>query len=199
MGSKAASDFANPGNKVISPSSLAHVVLRTSNFQPMVDFYTTFLGGHVTYGNAFISFITYDEEHHRIAIIGVPGTGAKNPKTCGLEHISFAFPTLHDLLLAYRQRKARGITPVWAVNHGPTCSVYYKDPDGNMLETQVDNFDTVEDANAFMSGPAFAENPIGTDIDVEDMIQKLEAGEDEAVLKKRVEIGPRAVPDMDAM
>jgi catechol-2,3-dioxygenase len=175
------------------------VVLRTGNYQPMVDFYTTFLGGHVTHGNPVITFITYDEEHHRIAIISVPGTGPKQMKSSGLEHIAFTFPTLRDLLIAYRQRKQRGINPVWAVNHGPTTSLYYRDPDGNMLETQVDNFDTVEDTNAFMSGPEFAQNPIGTDVDVEDMIRRLQNGEDEASMKKRVEIGPREVPDLDAM
>lgn len=33
---------------------------------------------------------------------------------------------------------------------GSTTSIYYKDPDGNMLETQVDNFDSVEEATKFM-------------------------------------------------
>ncbi|KAK3700218.1 hypothetical protein LTR37_016097 [Vermiconidia calcicola] len=162
--------FDRLGEKVTSPSTLAHVVLRTANFQPMVDFYTAFLGGRVTYGNEFICFITYDSEHHRIAILNVPGTAKKQPTSSGLEHIAFTFPTMYELLLAYRQRKHLGIAPVWSVNHGPTTSIYYKDPDGNMLETQVDNFDTIEDANAFMNSSHFAENPIGTDIDVEDLI-----------------------------
>ena len=155
--------------------------------------------GSVTYGSDMISFITYDDKHHRIAILNVPGTGPKDPKSSGLEHIAFTFPTIRTLLLAYRQRKARGISPVWSVNHGPTTSIYYKDPDGNMLETLVDDFDTVEGANAFMSSPQFAENPIGTDIDIEKMINRLSNGEDEAVLKKRVEIGPRELPNLDKM
>ena len=187
-------DFDTPGDKVTSPSTLAHVVLRTANFQDMVDFYTTFLGGTVTYGNDFISFITYDSEHHRIAIINIPGTSDKQPTSSGLEHIAFTFPSIAVLLLTYRQRKHRGIAPVWSVNHGPTTSVYYKDPDGNMLETQVDNFDTIDEANAFMQGPHFAENPIGTDIDLEDMIDKLRSGVDEKTLKQRVEMGPRELP-----
>jgi hypothetical protein len=111
-----------------------------------------------------------------------------------IEHVAFTFDTLELLALAYRQRKARGIVPVWSVNHGPTTSIYYKDPDGNMIETQVDNFDTVEAANDFMSSKEFAENPIGTDFDPEDLIQKLRRGEDQASIKKRVEIGPRAIP-----
>lgn len=192
-------DFDAPSTKVLSPASLAHVVLRTSNLQKMVEFYINFLGGTVTYGNDMISFITYDEEHHRIALLGIPGTSPKNPSTCGLEHIAFSFKTLSDLLLSYRHRKQRGINPVWCVNHGPTSSIYYKDPDGNMLETQVDNFDTVEEATAFMMSDEFAENPIGTDFDAEEMIGKLRAGAEERVLKKRVEIGSRAIPDLASM
>jgi hypothetical protein len=41
----------------------------------------------------------------------------------------------------------------------------YKDPDGNSLETQVDTFDTPEEATVFMKSKEFADNPIGTDID----------------------------------
>ncbi|KIW55576.1 hypothetical protein PV05_04308 [Exophiala xenobiotica] len=184
MGSVPVTDFDHIGEKVLSPRALAHVVLRTDagNFQKMVDFYTAFLGGRVTHGNDFLSFITYDEEHHRIALIGMPGTGPKVPTSSGLEHIAFTFPTVSALLVAYRQRQARGICPVWY-------------PDGNMLETQVDNFDTVEAANAFMTSKEFGENPVGTDFDAEGFIARLKQGESEEVLKKRVEIGPRALPD----
>lgn len=189
-------DFEDQGSKVISPATLAHVVLRTGSLRRMVEFYTTFLGGSVTHSNDMLSFITYDEEHHRIALIGLPGTAPKAPKSCGLEHIAFTFPDLTSLLLAYRQRKARGIEPVWSVNHGPTTSMYYKDPDGNLLETQVDNFDNVDDATAFMKGAAFGENPIGTDFDPEALIERIKAGEDDKVLKKRIEIGARGVPEL---
>ena len=199
MCSKAPVDFDAPAAKVQSPSTLAHVVLRTSNYQKMVDFYITFLGGTISYSNDYLCFITYDEEHHRIALIGIPGTAPKVPTSCGLEHIAFTFPTLSDLLLAYRQRKARGISPVWNVNHGPTTSLYYKDPDGNMLETQVDNFDTAEEANEFMSGPYFAENPLGTDIDPEDLISRIKSGESDASLKKRVEVGPRGLSSVESL
>lgn len=199
MGSGTLPDFDAASPKVLSPSLLAHVVLRTADLERMTDFYITFLGGSLTYGNDMISFITYDEEHHRIALIGIPGTLPKQPTTCGLEHIAFTFPTLATLLLSYHQRKARGISPVWSVNHGPTTSIYYKDPDGNMLETQVDNFDTIEAATAFMTSPYFAENPIGTDFDPDEMIVMLRNGESETKLKKRREIGPRGMPDLASM
>lgn len=159
----------------------------------MVDYYKNFLGAEATFENDFLSFLTYDDEHHRIAILQVPGTGNKQQATCGLEHIAFTFSTLADLLLAYRQRKARNITPFWSVNHGPTTSIYYKDPDGNQLETQVDNYEDNAAADTFMKSKYFEENPIGTDFDPEDHITKLRAGVGEAGLKKRVEIGARGV------
>ncbi|KAJ3464861.1 hypothetical protein MRS44_009647 [Fusarium solani] len=188
-----------PSTKVLQPATLAHVVLRTADVEKMTKFYVQFLGGLVTYRNKMISFITFDDEHHRIALIGIPGTAPKAPDSCGLEHIAFTFSSLADLLLAYRQRKSHDIDPVWCVNHGPTTSIYYKDPDGNMLETQVDNFDTVEEATAFMTSDKFAENPIGTDFNPDDLVAAINEGVPEELLKKRKEIGPREMPDLSAM
>lgn len=96
------------------------------------------------------------------------------------------------MLLAYRQRKARGIEPVWSTNHGPTTSIYYKDPDGNILETQYDNFKTNEEANAFIL-ENFKTNPIGVDFDPEDLIRRVEAGEPLESLVNRPDIGSRSV------
>lgn len=181
--------------KVLSPSSLAHVVLRTANFQAMIDFWTLFLGATVTHKNDSLAFLRYDDEHHRIAIIAVPGTLPRAGTTAGLHHVAFSFDKLAGLLQSYRQRKAHGILPTWCVNHGPTTSIYYQDPDGNLIETQVDNFDSSEDANTFMSSALFAENPIGTDFDPEELDRNMQNGVDESLLKRRVEIGPRALPE----
>lgn len=186
-----------PG-KVLSPAKLAHVVLRTANFKPMVAFYKTFLGAHANYENDFLAFLTYDEEHHRIAIAAVPPPPDAAPAAprrqgpSGLEHIAFTFNSLGDLLLAYKQRKALGILPLWSVNHGPTMSIYYQDPDGNQLETQVDALPTVEECNAAMKSEDFAENPFGVDFDPEELIKALEEGKDEKELMRRPKIGPRA-------
>ena len=84
------------------------------------------------------------------------------------------------------------------MNHGRTTSIYYHDPDGNDIETQVENFEIVEKTNEFIRSPKFAENPIGTDFDPEELIKRLEAGEDEKIIKTRVEIGPRLIPIFNA-
>jgi len=182
--------------KVLSPAALVHVVLQTSQYEPMVAFYKTFLGAHATYENDHLAFLTYDEEHHRVAIVHMPSAKPKDPTSAGMAHMAFAFNTLKDLLLAYRQRKARGILPIWATNHGPTTSMYYQDPDGNQIETQVDNFATVAEATAFMMSSEFAENPIGADFVPEELIENLANAEDENALKKRSYVGPRGIESM---
>lgn len=107
-------------SRVIPPKALAHVVLRTGNFKSMVAFYKVFLGARVSLENDQLAFLTYDDEHHRIAICYIPGTSPKIRTSSGLEHIAFSFESLDDLLLAYEQRKARDIVPIWCINHGPT-------------------------------------------------------------------------------
>ncbi|OAP63438.1 hypothetical protein AYL99_02665 [Fonsecaea erecta] len=192
-------DFDAPSDKVVSPSVLAHVLLRTQKLQEMSDFYTTFLGGHKTAENDYICFITYDHEHHRVALIQLPETGPKVPTSSGLHHFAFTFSDLPTLLLSYRQRKARGILPKWCVNHGTTMSLYYKDPDGNILETQVDCFDTAGEITEYMKSKEFAENPVGADFDPEDMISRIRNGEPWAELKRRPNVGPRKPPNLDDM
>jgi catechol-2,3-dioxygenase len=189
-----APSFDDCGDIVTRPKYLAHVVLKTSTpetFKAMVKFYKIFLNATASYENEFLSFLTYDEEHHRIAIAIFPGTVERSEASSGMAHVAFAFDSLQDLALAYRQRKKHGILPFWSVNHGPTTSMYYKDPDGNEIETQVDNFDTNEEVDRFMSGPAFADNPIGVDFEPEDLIKRLNSGEAESSIKRRPESGRR--------
>ena len=172
--------------KVLSPASFVHIVLRTTstNFPKMRTFYKTFLGADASYENDFVSFLSYDEEHHRIAIIGMSDLGTKQEMASGLDHFAFAFNSLRDLSRAYQDRKAIGIIPVRCLNHGPTTSMYYKDPDGNSIELQVDNMDK-EGATAFMNSAAFAENFVGIDFDPEIFCKRIEVGEDEAQIMRR--------------
>ncbi|MBG71394.1 MAG: biphenyl 2,3-dioxygenase, partial [Gammaproteobacteria bacterium] len=58
------------------------------------------------------------------------------------------------------------------INHGPTTSLYYEDPDGNRVEFQVENFDSTEELNAFVRSSAFAENPIGVEFDPDRLLER---------------------------
>jgi hypothetical protein len=70
----------------------------------------------------------------------------------------------------------RGIRPFYSINHGPTTSLYYADPDGNRVEFLVDNFATVEEGQAWMRSPAFARNPIGVAFDPDDLVRWFRSG-----------------------
>jgi catechol-2,3-dioxygenase len=161
---------------VVTPIRFAHVVFRTPQFEAMKQWYQTVLGAHVVHANPMLAFLTYDEEHHRIALINVPSASAPPEGSAGIEHVAYTYATLGDLLGTYERLKGAGITPYWTINHGPTTSMYYRDPDGNQIELQVDNFPTVEELNAWFRSGAFARNPIGVDFDADELVRQFEAG-----------------------
>jgi len=55
-------------------------------------------------------------------------------------------------------------------------SVYFRDPDGNRIELQIDNFATAAEGQAWMHSPAFDRNPIGVEFDPDDLVRKFQAG-----------------------
>ena len=160
----------------ISPQKFAHVVLKTANFTEVIDWYATVLQARVGFRNDFIAFLTYDDEHHRVAVINMPDSPAPEPAAAGVHHIAYTYGDLGELLATYRRLKAAGIEPARCINHGPTVSMYYRDPDGLRVELQIDVFATMAEAHAYFTGPDFAENPIGVLFDPEQMIREYESG-----------------------
>ena len=160
----------------IRPVKLAHVVLRTTQYAAMRNFYLQLLNARVAHENDMVCFMTYDDEHHRVVVINLPHLAPVQPGASGLEHFSFTYGTMGELLGNYERLKAENIHPVWCINHGFTTSIYYADPDGNMVETQFDNM-TVPEATAFMEGRYFAKNPIGVDFDPELLLARYRAGD----------------------
>jgi len=183
----------------ISPQKFAHVVLKTASFDSVIDWYSTVLQARVAFRNDFIAFLTYDDEHHRVAVINNPGSPEPDAAAAGVHHIAYTYAELGQLLATYRRLKARGIEPARCINHGPTISMYYRDPDGLRVELQVDVFATMAEANAYLTGPDFAENPIGVIFDPEQMIRDYEAGRSFADLVRRPPLPPGKTPmDMRA-
>jgi catechol-2,3-dioxygenase len=161
----------------IAPVQLAHVVRRTNRFDELVEWYCTVLGAKVVHSNGMLAFLTYDAEHHRIAIARLPNLVEQPANAVGTDHIAFTHADLGDLLNTYLRLKAVGIEPYWCVNHGPTTSMYYKDPDGSRVELQVDNLPTAESVDRWMRSPEFAANPIGVMFDPEKLIARYVDGE----------------------
>lgn len=185
---------ASVDQRKVVPTKLAHVVFRTAAKQPMLDWYRQVLDGNVVFDNTFIGFITYDDEHHRVAIIQMPDLAQPERVGPGLHHIAFTYGSLADLMHTYARLRDAGIKPEWCINHGPTTSMYYSDPDANKVELQIDNFPSMAEATAWLQSPEFAENPIGVDFDPERLLADFRRGVPEADLKKRPSIGQRGLP-----
>lgn len=170
----------------ISPLRLAHIVFRTNALQKMMDWYCSVLGAHVVFANDRIAFLTYDEEHHRIALIATQTFAPRAPSPAvGFYHSAFTYEGLPQLLATYDRLQQEGILPWRTINHGPTVSFYYADPDGNDVELQVDRFADARDAELWMAGEAFARNPVGIEIDPEELCRRVAAGEPAADIMRR--------------
>jgi catechol-2,3-dioxygenase len=178
------------------PTQIAHIVHYSRRFKEMVRWYKDVLHMWASHEDEeTLAFLTYDDEHHRIAIVHVPEYKTQKDGVAGFNHIAFTYGTLSDLLLTHERLIGLGIRPYWTVNHGPTTSMYFRDPDGNRLEMQVDNFATAQEAIEYCRAPEFAENPIGVDFDPAELMRRLRAGESEGSLKRRPHIGPRGMAD----
>jgi hypothetical protein len=161
----------------IAPAKFAHVVLRTSpdRLGLLAGWYKTVLEGEAMFENEQLAFITYDSEHHRVAILGMPGVKPHVDGHAGLHHMAFTYANLGDLVHTYERLKGAGIAPQFCINHGPTTSMYYFDPDKNQVELQVDNVPETKFAEYFASGE-FTENPIGVRFDPDDLARRYHAG-----------------------
>lgn len=167
------------------PVKFAHVVYMTRRYDEMIAWYANVFEAEVVHGDPVLTFMTYDDEHHRFAFANLDvmrpdGAGQDDRGDIGVNHVAYTYATAGDLLDTYARLKAAGIMPYWPVHHGTTLSLYYRDPDGNRMEFQVD-CGTVAEAKAFMAGPAFAANPAGCSYDPDALLarHRAGAGEDE--------------------
>lgn len=174
----------------LAPYKMGHVAISTGRLDAMLDFYCQLLEAQIAFRDENMGFITYDEEHHRLALVRPPGLSEAPPRSYGLDHLSFSYHDLGELLATYRRLKALGILPFWTINHGPSMSCYYKDPDGNRVELMIDTFATVAEIQAFFAAGAYLENPMGIIFDPEEVIARYEAGESVAQIVKRPQLPP---------
>lgn len=169
---------------------LAHIVLQTAQIDAMERWWCAAVGMHRVAGNDMLRFFTNDHEHHRLALVQNASATPKDRKAAGLNHVAFTIGSLTALLERYDSLASQEIKPFWVVNHGMTISAYYSDPDGNGVELQVDNFDSVDQANDYIASGAFRENPIGVPWDPDDLLSRLRDGATEGDLMALVRPAP---------
>jgi catechol-2,3-dioxygenase len=170
----------------IAPVKLAHVVLKTApeRLTILSQWYKTVLEGEAMFENAGLAFITYDDEHHRVAIVAIPGTKTHVDNLAGMHHMAFTYANLGQLVRTYQRLKAAGIAPQFCINHGPTTSLYYFDPDKNQIELQVDNVPEAQ-FRAYFDNGEFAADPVGVKFDPEVLAARYDRGEPEETLLRR--------------
>ncbi len=177
----------------IAPVKFAHIVFRTAQKDAMVQWYRTVFEAEVALANPFLTFLTFDDEHHRVAIVGMADLTPQDRRAAAMDHCAFTYASLGDLLATFKRLRAQGITPYWCINHGPNVSFYYRDPDGNQVELTIDVFDSPAALDEWFNGSDFGINPIGVRFDADELIRRFEAGESEAALTVRPRIGAEEV------
>ena len=154
-------------SKPIRPAAFVHFVLRVRNVERSIEWYQTVLDMEIVQRGPKLAFLTYDDEHHRIALFETPTEAESVPGAAGLDHVAYAFPDLGELLSTYKRLKSLEIVPYLSINHGPTTSLYYHDPDKNEVELGCDNFETREELNEWFANGLFAKNFYGYNFDPE--------------------------------
>jgi len=175
----------------VSPAYMAHVVLRTTQKDAMAEWYSKVLGTEPVFENEELVFATFDDEHHRIVIYDIGFETSDVPGLSPVDHIAYTMSSLEDILNCYVRLKREGIEPVWPINHGPSISLYYRDPDGNHIELQADTFPTMAECKAYLAqSPEFKADPIGDEFDADALVERYEAGTPLIELFKRGTLPP---------
>ncbi|HEX6712611.1 MAG TPA: bifunctional 3-(3-hydroxy-phenyl)propionate/3-hydroxycinnamic acid hydroxylase [Thermoleophilaceae bacterium] len=167
-------------NVSVTHPKFHHANLKTTRLQEMIDWYGTVTGVEVLFQNEFGAWMSNDAANHRIALTAFPGFVEHPDKDnhTGLHHTAFEFDKFEDLNDTFLRLKAAGIVPAACLDHGMTFSYYYRDPDGNHVELQIDNFGDWSKSSAFMrEGPEFHEDPIGKFVDPDRVAEAYAGGE----------------------
>jgi catechol 2,3-dioxygenase len=179
-----------------------HVTIKTSRLTEMVSWYKSLVGARVQFQDANNAWMTNDKANHRIAFLSTPSLEPDPDKVkhTGMHHSAFEYDSFSDLMSSYERLRGERILPAFALDHGLTISLYYKDPEGNYVELQSDNFGDWEKSSAFMKGsPDFAANPIGTFFDAEKVYRAFVSGRSFESLQPAIRAGeflPDVTPDI---
>ncbi len=167
-------------NSPLRPARFGHIVLRTARFEAMNRWYKTVLNAQPMFEGAIGSFLTYDDEHHRVFLLDDKAATPRSDESEGVAHWAYLYSSLADLLSSYVRLKDLGIVPSYCVNHGFQVSFYYRDPDNNEVELGCDVFPTREALNDWFATGAFAKDQFGHIVDPEFMLTMHANGETDA-------------------
>ena len=124
---------------MIRLNGIGHVLLRVSDVERSRAFYSTILGLKVVeedpeHGGVFMAL---EGQAHTVDLFPVqdPTTAPRAaPGGVGVHHVAFHVASEAALADAYFTLQDNGIPIVRAVDHVSQKSIYFHDPDGNLLE-----------------------------------------------------------------
>jgi len=142
---------------------LSHLVVNTSNYEAMKRWYLNVLEAEIGVETSDHSacFLRTDENNHRVGMFNVAKTddsvsmappGFNGAAVARVNHIAFEHPTLPELFEAYERLVESSVIPSACFNYGPTMSMYYEDPDKNIVELFYDKGLTEEQLVEFYAG-----------------------------------------------
>ncbi len=115
-----------------------HLVLKVKDIERSKRFFIDVLGlplaGDNGKGMLFFSTDVKDN-HHMLAIRQAKdGAAMPDPEQAGMEHVAYELGSFAELQEAWKIFKENNVKIRHVVFHGITKSIYFYDPDGNMLE-----------------------------------------------------------------
>ena len=176
---------------------LHHVTIKTSRLDEMIVWYALVVGAEVQFRDQGAAWMTNDAANHRIAFLAVPGLSddAQKANHNGMHHCAFEYDSFADLMASFDRLRKAGLEPAFCLDHGLTISLYYKDPEGNFVELQSDNFSDWRLSGEFIrTSTDFAANPIGTFFDPARVYEQFQAGAEFETLQRSIRAGAY-VPD----
>jgi catechol 2,3-dioxygenase len=168
---------------------LPHLVLTTRSIDTVMGWYCNALGMSLVHRTEATgdhkdeqalkaAWLTNDGTDHRLVLLELPDLEADpdNENLFGAQpqrpqRFSFTYLRLDELLDTYEHLKKHGILPVLCVDAGAQTSFYYKDPDHNNVELNVDNRgDSRASDGHRLPSPEFAKKMIGHHVDPDQLI-----------------------------
>jgi catechol 2,3-dioxygenase len=143
---------ANPSRQIrIGPRRLTHANLFVRNLERSMQFYTQVCGFEEVFRELPFNagFVSNGNSHHDVAVMEVTPT---SPFTAdeqqlfpegfgtrpGLFHLGFEMENEAEVVNWYNRAKESGLKSLMTFDHRISRSVYFLDPDGNLLEYYAD-------------------------------------------------------------
>jgi len=124
---------------MIRLTRIGHVALRVADVERSRTFYSTLLGFEVVeedpdHGGVFMALEGLSHTLDLFPVDDPRAASAPTPGAVGVRHVAFLVDSEQALKDAYVTLQANGVPIVRAVDHVSQKSVYFHDPDSNLLE-----------------------------------------------------------------